>query len=340
MSERAEILRALRGREWVSLATIADACAMRASDTENALRTLRGDGLAIEENHRNEFCLREPVSPMDSIRLKNALHQSGYLPAGRFELLDSVDSTSSWLDRQAQSGLSIHRLACLSEFQSAGRGRRGRHWQGAPYKNIMLSLGWEFSGSANTLAGLSLSLGVVIADGIQSLTGAPIRLKWPNDLWCRNRKLGGILVEAFSSGSATTRAIMGIGINICPSEVNPVDAGYSVTDLTSECVGPVPAREEIAAAVLGGISERLERFLSDGFSADLKRFNELDIFLNQEICLSSAQGERIAVGLGADESGAYRLNTRDGEHIINAGELSLSLRDNSLINTEARSREI
>ena len=106
-----------------------------------------------------------------------------------------------------------------------------------------------------------------------------------------------------------------------------------------ECVGPVPAREEIAAAVLGGISERLERFLSDGFAADLKRFNELDIFLNQEICLSSAQGERIAVGLGADESGAYRLNTGDGEQIVNAGELSLSLRDNSLSHTETRSQK-
>lgn len=328
MNERAQVVKALRPGLVCSLAEIAAACQLEERVVLDALDGLRADGVPIDAVEQNAFCLTETRSPMDRSRLEAALERLECLSPGRFELLDTVDSTSSWLDRKARAGENIHRLACITDFQSAGRGRRGRQWHGAPYCHAMLSMGWEFKCAVDLLSGLSLSLGVVIAHQVRALTGVRVGLKWPNDLWCRNRKLGGILVESYPGGRDLTRVIVGIGLNLSEPGLKALSPDYPVTDLASESDTALPPREDIVATLLAGLSRRLDSFPEEGFFVDQAQFNALDVFLGKEITVSSSTGERLATGGGADESGGYRLLVAGHEEIISAGELGLSLRDN------------
>jgi len=85
---------------------------------------------------------------------------------------------------------------CLAESQRQGRGRRGRHWHSPPGRNIYLSLLWRYPEGPEVLAGLSLAVGVVIARVLREAGVDDLALKWPNDLLCRGRKLGGVLLES------------------------------------------------------------------------------------------------------------------------------------------------
>lgn len=78
-----------------------------------------------------------------------------------------------------------------AEYQSQGRGRRGRTWISPYGSNLCFSMGWRFSAGVSALEGLSLSVGLALRNALVRLGGQGINLKWPNDLLVAGRKLGG-----------------------------------------------------------------------------------------------------------------------------------------------------
>ncbi len=116
---------------------------------------------------------------VDPVRLKPLL---GPL-AGRFDVdgLGLCDSTSSELLRRAEAGAPGGTVVVADE-QTAGRGRRGRAWLSSAADSLTFSLLWRFPGPAGRLAGLSLAVGVALAEGLERLGATGVRLKWPNDV--------------------------------------------------------------------------------------------------------------------------------------------------------------
>src|SRR5207245_9958148 len=107
-------------------------------------------------------------------------------------IVDQLDSTSSELLRRA-SRRDIHGAMLAAEWQTAGRGRRGRVWTAVAGGSLTFSLGWRFEQGAGFLAGLSLAVGVAVIRALEAAGFDGIALKWPNDLVHRHCKLGGIL---------------------------------------------------------------------------------------------------------------------------------------------------
>lgn len=115
------------------------------------------------------------------------------LEDGRLTVIPVIDSTNQYLmDRMAslQSG-----DACVAEYQQAGRGRRGRQWFSPFGSNLYLSMYWHLEQGPAAAMGLSLVIGIVIAEALQQQGAPDIRVKWPNDIYLNDRKLAGILVE-------------------------------------------------------------------------------------------------------------------------------------------------
>ena len=160
------------------------------------------------------------------------------LPGFSVEVLPRIDSTNTELMRRARAGRCEPTLL-VAEQQTAGRGRLGRVWQtgaGGGLPALTFSLGLPLA--PVDWSGLSLALGVSVAESLQPLLPAPgsrtprIGLKWPNDLWLEDagtgahRKLGGILVETASvvspadtgAGAGGTPAaryvVVGVGLNV------------------------------------------------------------------------------------------------------------------------------
>ena len=327
-TDRGRLVRVLREDEFQTVAQLAAALQIDEVTVADHLQQLKQDGLPLQNNGDSHFKLFERVTPIDKHDLACELQKAAFPYARQVEILDTVDSTSDWLSRQQSGGVDIHGKACITEFQSAGRGRRGRNWRGSPYCHLMFSMGWRFQKEAVEMTGLSLSVGVAVADSLRNLSGAPVGLKWPNDLWCCDRKLGGILVDLNTASKPDTRAIVGIGINLHEPGLEHFDPGQPVTDLGSNAQGELPSRTAIIAVVMTAVARGLDRFGQHQFGCDRDRFNALDVFAGRKVQVDSGETSMEGMGRGVDEFGRYRLCFSNGSvETIISGDLSLSLVD-------------
>ena len=326
MAERARLVRALSTTKPASKVELGQLTGLSEARVSALLSELEQDGLPLCGKPERGCQLAFALAPIDLSHLKRALALSGFPFVEEVVLLDAVDSTSDWLTRAQGAGHDIHGRACVTEYQSAGRGRRGRAWQGAPYCHLMLSLGWRFKKAAVELSGLSLCVGVAIADRLHSLGAVDIGLKWPNDLLCPAGKLGGVLVEVNSRTGEDAGVVIGVGINLYDPSLADLNAGQPITDLATQLGGIVPQRTDLIASILADLAQAVKQFESVGFIAQRDRWNALDVFSGQKVSAFSAQQKLVGIGEGVDPSGRYQLRCDDGAvATIIAGDISLSL---------------
>ncbi len=239
---------------------------------------------------------------------------SPLLPGFTVEVLPSVDSTNEVLMRRAQAG---HTAPCLlvAQRQTAGRGRLGRVWHSQTQQgpvNLTFSLGLSLA--PKDWSGLSLAVGLSLAQSLHP----DILLKWPNDLWWRDRKLAGVLIET-ANLSQTTGArfvVIGIGLNIhTPDTAGMATAPAGLLEL-------LPAVD--AGQALGRIAlplvQTILQFELQGFAPFQAAFNARDALARQDICLSD--GGR-GVACGVDASGALLLQTAQIVQRVISAEVSV-----------------
>jgi BirA family transcriptional regulator, biotin operon repressor / biotin---[acetyl-CoA-carboxylase] ligase len=145
---------------------------------------------------------------------------------------DSLDSTNRYLLDEARRG-APEGLVVVADFQSAGRGRRGRAWVAPPGSSLLVSVLMRPSLAPEQTPIVAMACGVALVDAITHVAGFSPRLKWPNDLVVGDRKLVGILAER--DGDAV---VVGAGVNIEWQEFPPeltatatacnLEAGHSV----------------------------------------------------------------------------------------------------------------
>jgi len=233
------------------------------------------------------------------------------LPGFTVEILPEVDSTNSELMRRARAG-GMHPVLLVAQRQTAGRGRLGRSWASADGASLTFSLGLSLAPA--DWSGLSLAVGVVLAETLHPA----IRLKWPNDLWVGDRKLGGILIETASFGERDARrfAVVGVGLNIAPPPP---------TDLTT-----APAcLQELLPAVDGGeallriaapLVDALKAFELAGFAPFQARFDARDALRDRAVVLSDGT---LGTAHGTSETGALLVHTAGGMHTVTSAEVSV-----------------
>lgn len=207
--------------------------------------------------------------------------------------------------------------------QTAGRGRRGRDWAARPGDSLTFSLGWRFALRADRLSGLSLAVGVALAEALSGLGVQGLALKWPNDLM-RDAghgagKLGGVLIE-LSSSAAHTDAVIGVGLNLAP----PPAGRY--THVPVALFDATPPREDwlrIAAALLDALAAALTRFETQGFAAFADRWNALNVHAGLPVEVQGDLHTLSGTCLGVDHDGALRLDCGDRIERVLAGDVSL-----------------
>lgn len=166
-----------------------------------------------------------------------------------FMELAVVESTNIYAMDLLQANLAGHGTAVFAHRQTAGKGQRGKRWTGEPGLNIALSVLVDCSSLIITRQfPLSLMAAMACHDFFSSYAGEETRIKWPNDLYWRDRKAGGILIENLVRGNKWQGAVVGIGININQvvfSELlkNPV----SLKQITGKTFEPVVLAKELCA---------------------------------------------------------------------------------------------
>ena len=256
---------------------------------------------------------------IDPVLLKDRLATQ----SGRFDVdaLDECDSTSSELLRRADRGAPSGTVV-VADRQTAGRGRRGRQWLSQPEQSLTFSLLWRFPGNAMRLAGLSLAVGLAVAEALEQLGAQGVRLKWPNDILLAQgdgfAKLGGILIE-LASDRRGAQAVIGIGINLA------APAGDLLQPATglAQAMHQVPERHVLFAAILERLAVILDLFAVHGFPGAKTAWQRLHAW--QDMPVSILGEERVLTGtcLGVDDDGSLLLQTESGVERILSGDVSL-----------------
>jgi BirA family biotin operon repressor/biotin-[acetyl-CoA-carboxylase] ligase len=137
-------------------------------------------------------------------------------------ILQSVESTNNYAMAKVHAGLAKHGETWLALEQTAGKGQRGKAWQSAPGDNIIFTtvLKPDFL-SLDSQVLLSRAVALACYDFFYRHAGDETKLKLPNDLYWRDRKAGGILIENVFRGSDWSYAVVGIGININQVQFDP-----------------------------------------------------------------------------------------------------------------------
>lgn len=243
------------------------------------------------------------------------------------DIVDTLDSTNSELLRRRTPDAGI--AALFAERQTGGRGRHGRAWASPPGSNLYLSLARCFSGDFARLGGLSLVVGIAVAEAMHALGAHAVRVKWPNDLVVesagalrgqRLQKLGGVLIEG-GLQDGRPRAVIGVGLNVRMPDAVDIDQPW--TDLHALLGTALPSRTAIAAAMLAAVIEAIDRFDAEGLSPFLPHFDALDALRDAALNARIGDAMHAGVAAGLAEDGALRLRTAAGEIRLRAGEVTV-----------------
>jgi BirA family biotin operon repressor/biotin-[acetyl-CoA-carboxylase] ligase len=246
-------------------------------------------------------------------------------PELRLEVLDDCPSTNTLLAERAAAG-APHGAVLICEHQSAGRGRRGNPWVSRIGGSLAFSMLWRFAQGAGALGGLSLAVAVGAARALGRLGIRGVEVKWPNDLYLKGRKLGGILIELSGDARGSSAAVVGVGINVRLDRPTRGRIGSPAADIASQG-GTALSRTALLGALLPSLAESLAQFSCEGFAPFREEWLRLHAWRGRRVALSTAD-RRVAEGkiVGIAEDGALLLASAKGVERYHSGELSLRLR--------------
>jgi BirA family biotin operon repressor/biotin-[acetyl-CoA-carboxylase] ligase len=319
--EAEQLLQALADGEARSPAGLARALGTTPAALEPAARRLAEWGLRIVRTAGEDWRLQRPVELLDAADLRRRIGPRA--PLATLEVLTEIDSTNArLLAAPAPPPGSI--AVCTAEFQTAGRGRRGRTWSCPLGAGLCVSIAWQLA-AASDLGALTLAAGVAARRAIARVSGVEVGLKWPNDLLWDGRKLGGILVEATALPSGGRRVVAGVGINVTLPRDGALQHGdWRPVDLDTATGGRPPTRAALAAELIVEIAALLESYAATGFGPYRAEWDAADAIVGRPITLDE-DGERSAArAVAIADDGSLVVATEGGdERRVLSGDVSV-----------------
>ncbi|ARJ42124.1 biotin--[acetyl-CoA-carboxylase] synthetase [Pantoea alhagi] len=277
------------------------------------IQTLKEWGLDVFTVTGKGYCLPAPVQLLDEAEINRNLEQQG------LAVIPVIDSTNQYLLERMGSLQTGD--ACVAEYQQAGRGRRGRQWFSPFGANLYLSMYWRLEQGPAAAMGLSLVIGIVIAEVLQRLGAEGVRVKWPNDLYLNDRKLAGILVEMIGKTGDAAQIVFGAGINLKmrTPDATVVNQGW----INLQEAGIAINRNELVSLLVNQLRHSLRDFEREGLVPFLSRWQRLDNFINRPVKLLIGDREVLGIARGIDQQGGLLLEQDGVTKSWVGGEISL-----------------
>jgi len=316
-------LRQLADGRFHSGEAVAKSLGRSRATLSEALKRVPELGVEIFSVPGRGYRLAHPLEFIDAGALQARLAAAG--SRIRVEVVDEIDSTSSRLMARAMTGAPAG--TCIAaEWQSAGRGRRGRSWVSALGGSLTFSLLWRFERGAGYLGGLSLAVGVAVARALEACGAARVQVKWPNDVVVDFRKLAGILVEMSGDLQGPSVAVIGIGVNYRLGEHVLDRIDQAVVDVAS-CAAPVPGRTEVLASLLEALEIALVEFDRGGFAPFREPWRALHAYQGRPVrVLPAGEPAFDAEVLDVAPDGALVVGAGGRQFALSSAEISLRAR--------------
>ena len=288
------------------------------------LQALESMGLQLESVKGKGYKIPENFELLDADQISNDLNHQIKGQLNGLHIYQSLDSTNKAANQlvEAQADTASGAVI-LSEYQTMGRGRRGKNWVSPFAANLYLSMVWDFDQGASALQGLSLAIGVAVSRALKQLQVGGVQLKWPNDIYIDNKKLGGILLEMVGDPAGQCTVIIGIGINHSMPEQSGENIDQAWTDLAAVTTQAI-SRNRLAAYIINHCFDILSDYQQKGFACYQQEWQEIDAFQGAQAVVSTVNQSTVGMPVGVDEFGALKMKLANGEvKTFIGGELSL-----------------
>ncbi len=322
MGNRETLLNLLKSNQnhWISGEVLRQHLGISRNAVSKHIRALRATGYEIQSAPRKGYLLHGVQDRIIPEEIRDGLATSVF---GQQEILcfTETDSTSLQARILADNGAREGTLI-LAESQTRGRGRKGRTWFTPKGQGIFLSMILRPAISPMDASRLTLLTAVALAESLIDSTGLGIRIKWPNDILCKGRKLAGILTELSTEMDAVNHVIIGLGINVnTPKEAFPTELKEKATSILSES-GIPHSRCEITKRFLERFERHYTSLVSDGFPDLLDRWRSLSDTIGQRVCVEMIGKSLTGTIRDMDPNGFLILEEENGvRHSILSGDL-------------------
>lgn len=284
------------------------------------IKQLKEEGYAIEAVRNRGYHLVESADVLTAAEIRSCM-ESQWM-GHKVEFREETDSTNSEARRQAEKG-ALDGTLVVAERQTAGKGRRGRHWTSPAGTGIWMSLILKPKLEPSCAPMLTLLAGLAVSVGIEDYCGLKSQIKWPNDLTLEGKKICGILTEMSADMEMIQYVVVGIGINVNIEEF-PEEIAGTATSLYLE-TGKKLKRSGMIACIVKRMEEYYEKFLS---MADLsciqEDYEERLVNLNREVLVLAPKGEYKGICKGINKTGELLVEREDKSiSQVMSGEVSV-----------------
>lgn len=287
----------------------------------NALREL---GAPMDAIRNRGYRLLNSGEPLAAAKIRDGL---SHVVRDRVQRLDvewSIASTNTSLVSRPNPKPGRCDVL-LAEFQTAGRGRRGRSWVAPLGGSVCLSLSWTFPELPRDAGALGLAIGVCVLRALEPFGAAETRLKWPNDVLVADRKLGGILIELRAESDGPACAVIGVGLNVALGEslLDQIAAtGLRPIDLVSVAKRPI-SRNDLAAGLVESFVRGLLQFEEEGLRPFIEEWRHADALRGRQVSVASGDENVRGVARSIDLTGALLVETPHGLKKFFSGEVTV-----------------
>ncbi|WP_394175725.1 bifunctional biotin--[acetyl-CoA-carboxylase] ligase/biotin operon repressor BirA [Thalassotalea litorea] len=316
---REELIRRLASGDFVSGQVLADALGVSRTAISKNIQTLTEMGLDIFKVHGKGYRLAEPIHLLQANVIQQHLLSFG--ANNPVEVHTIIDSTNSYLLRRLPNQV-VNGQACVAEYQSAGRGRRGKNWVSPFASHLYLSMYHPLEQGLSAAMGLSVVIGLAVADALEAAYAIDVQLKWPNDIYVEGKKLAGILVELEGQPTESGHSVIGLGLNIQMPKAQGDAIDQPWTDL-SQHTDILIDRNLLVAKLISQFNHRLIQHHQYGLAPMLVDWQRRDIFINQAVEIFSGGQTSRGICRGINANGALLIEINGKVKPIYGGEVSL-----------------
>lgn len=238
-----------------------------------------------------------------------------------FQHFKTIDSTQTYIKKLIHKKTAEIGTVVLADHQEIGKGTQGRIWFSLPKPQLMFSVLLKPSLAPQKLPMINILSGVLMATVFEEM-GVYAKVKWPNDVYIDNKKVGGILSELVTE-DGNTYIVLGVGMNVDASSTDfPKEIKTSATALSLYCTSV--NRFEILEKFLVKLETALYLWTSEELIAfTQKEFERLWIYRNKVIHIEQQSKKLHGTSTGIDTFGALQLKTSSGIEKIISGSISV-----------------
>ncbi len=295
---------------------IAKTLAISRTAVWKGIQRLKKYDIDIRSRHQG-YQLNFPLLLLDRNKIEAFIKD----PNVTVEIVESVPSTNDYLREKPSLPTPYF---CLAEHQSKGRGRLGRAWTSPFGRNIYCSFIYSLNKDISKISGLSLIVGILVVKELESLyPELNIFLKWPNDIYVNNKKMGAILIDIIAEAHGNCRVIIGIGLNVNMKDVLLTDVEQPWTSL-EHILNIKEDRNVVVGHIIHSLLKGLDAFLEKGMAPFLLEWVRYDVLMGKQVSVNTSAKVTTGIARGIDTHGYLLLELPSGStEKFSCGDTSL-----------------